>query len=64
MDKIKIDIFNTSLIVPLLTMLFIGLKLTNYITWSWLWVLSPIWISAILTLIILFAIIILYILIE
>ena len=64
MDKIKIDIFNTSLIVPLLTILFIGLKLTNYITWSWLWVLSPIWISAILTLIILFAIIILYILIE
>lgn len=64
MDKTKIDIFNTSLIVPLLTILFIGLKLTNYITWSWLWVLSPIWISAILTLIIIFAIIILYILIK
>lgn len=29
----------------LLTILFIGLKLTGYITWSWLWVLSPIWIS-------------------
>ena len=28
----------------LLTVLFIGLKLTNYITWSWLWVLSPLWI--------------------
>ena len=28
----------------LLTILFIGLKLTNYITWSWLWVLSPLWI--------------------
>lgn len=28
----------------LLTLLFIGLKLTEYITWSWLWVLSPIWI--------------------
>ena len=28
-----------------LTILFIGLKLTNVITWSWLWVLSPIWIS-------------------
>lgn len=31
--------------VFLLTILFIGLKLTNYIDWSWLWVLSPIWIS-------------------
>jgi hypothetical protein len=28
----------------LLTILFIGLKLTNHIDWSWLWVLSPIWI--------------------
>ena len=28
----------------LLTILFVGLKLTNYITWSWLWVLSPLWI--------------------
>ncbi|MFW6122494.1 MAG: hypothetical protein ACOC80_16560 [Petrotogales bacterium] len=27
-----------------LTILFIGLKLTGHITWSWLWVLSPIWI--------------------
>ena len=27
----------------LLTIVFIVLKLTNYITWSWIWVLSPIW---------------------
>ncbi len=25
-----------------LTILFIALKLTGYITWSWFWVLSPI----------------------
>ena len=25
----------------LLTVLFIGLKLTGYIDWSWFWVLSP-----------------------
>lgn len=30
----------------LLAVLFIGLKLTGYIAWSWWWVLSPIWISA------------------
>lgn len=27
-----------------LTLLFIGLKLGKVITWSWLWVLSPLWI--------------------
>jgi hypothetical protein len=31
--------------VGLLTIVFITLKLTGYINWSWLWVLSPIWIS-------------------
>ena len=34
--------------VGLLTIVFIVLKLTGVIHWSWLWVLSPIWISAIL----------------
>lgn len=29
----------------LLTVLFVGLKLTNYIAWSWWWVLSPLWIG-------------------
>ena len=28
------------------TILFIALKLTKQISWSWVWVLSPIWISA------------------
>ena len=28
----------------MLAILFIGLKLTNYVTWSWWWVLSPLWI--------------------
>ena len=32
----------------LLTVLFVGLKLTNVIAWPWLWVLSPIWISLLL----------------
>lgn len=29
--------------LSLLALLFIGLKLTGYITWSWLAVLTPIW---------------------
>ena len=32
-----------------LTVLFIGLKLTHVINWSWWWVLSPIWISFLIT---------------
>ena len=34
----------------LLTVLFIGLKLTGHITWSWWWVLSPLWISVLIAL--------------
>ena len=33
----------------LLTILFIGLKLGGVIDWSWVWVLSPLWISAIVS---------------
>ena len=29
----------------LLTLVFIVLKLTHYIDWSWLWVLSPLWLG-------------------
>ncbi len=32
----------------LLTVLFVGLKLTNVIAWPWLWVLSPLWIPLLL----------------
>ena len=28
-----------------LTLLFIALKLTGVVTWSWLWVLSPLWLT-------------------
>ena len=32
----------------LLTILFIALKLTNFIDWSWWWVLSPMWITCVI----------------
>jgi hypothetical protein len=31
-------------ILGILGLIFITLKLTGHITWSWLWVLSPFWI--------------------
>lgn len=33
-------------LASLLTVLFVGLKLGHVIDWSWWWVLSPLWISA------------------
>lgn len=35
-----------------LTIVFIVLKLCKVINWSWVWVLSPIWISMIITIVI------------
>lgn len=37
----------------LLTIVFIVLKLTNTIDWSWWWVLAPVWIPVILILLVL-----------
>ena len=51
----NISIRFSGLLTTLLTVLFVGLKLTNYIDWSWWWVLSPLWIPvAIVTLGLLF----------
>ena len=36
----------------LLTIIFIVLKLCKVINWSWVWVLSPLWISAALAILI------------
>ena len=38
--------------VGALTLIFITLKLLGKITWSWVWILSPLWISIIIALII------------
>ena len=46
--------------LSLLTLLFITLKLTHFIDWSWWWILSPLWIPLIIILIALLIFIILY----
>jgi len=42
--------------IGLLTIVFITLKLTHYIEWSWWWILSPLWIGIPVTLIVAFGI--------
>lgn len=37
----------------ILTLIFITLKLTGFIAWSWVWVLSPLWIGWAIALLIL-----------
>jgi len=39
--------------IGLLTIIFITLKLLNKIDWSWWWVLSPLWISTVLLIVVL-----------
>ena len=40
--------------LDLLTLVFIVLKLCGVITWSWVWVLSPIWISLVVVIVLVF----------
>lgn len=44
---VKVKLFGFT---SLLTVLFIGLKLTDKIDWSWVWVLSPLWLPTALVL--------------
>lgn len=46
--------------VGLLTIVFIVLKLTRVISWSWWWVLSPIWISVLIFLVAVIIIVLLH----
>ena len=50
-DK-NISIKGGGLLATMLTVLFIAFKLCGIITWSWWWVLSPLWIDLALTFII------------
>ena len=44
MNKITFNCGSLPGFSTILTLVFITLKLCNVISWSWLWVLSPIWI--------------------
>jgi hypothetical protein len=54
-DKFKKDSYTkieNNWFLPALTLLFIALKLTGYISWSWWWVLAPLWLPALLVFIV------------
>jgi hypothetical protein len=43
MRKTKVRTSGSIGVVGLLGVLFVGLKLTGHIDWSWIWVLAPFW---------------------
>jgi hypothetical protein len=49
-DNVKVNNTGGIGFFGLLTLIFITLKLTNYIDWSWWWVLAPLWIPIVLVL--------------
>ena len=61
MEKIDVNVtikpWNIALVTAL-TATFIVLKILGYINWSWVWILSPLWIDAILMTVMLFVMII------
>ena len=48
----------------LLTVLFVALKLTDVIDWSWWWVLSPLWIGLALIILILAVVVVVAIVVK
>lgn len=63
MDREKNYTASTSICTVLL-IIFITLKLCNLITWSWLWVLAPLWIPVALVLVIYFGFLIATVVID
>lgn len=46
----------------LLTILFVGLKLTHVINWSWWWVFAPMWVPALVGVLILLVVLAVFVL--
>lgn len=64
MNTNKINTKFSGLLPTLLTVLFVGLKLTNHIDWSWWWVLAPLWIPTSLVLLVIIILITLHSIIK
>jgi hypothetical protein len=59
MSKQETTFFNSS-ILTILFVVFLVLKLTGDIDWSWLWVTSPLWLPLILLLVTIIGVVVFY----
>lgn len=62
--KIILETKSVDLLIVLLTVLFVGLKLTNCIDWPWWLVISPLWIAAGIGILVLISVLMLYFMIK
>ena len=47
-DKIKVELNTGTLFLELMFLMFLGLKISGKIDWSWWWVFAPIWVPVVL----------------
>ena len=52
MNKITINLHQPANFTDMLTVVFVMLKLSHIIDWSWIWVVSPMWIVLLLDIIV------------
>ena len=64
MKEYKVSIGSGIGLTGLLALLFIAFKLCGIITWSWFWVLAPLWIPWVLTACVALVLFIIYLIIK
>lgn len=47
-NKVYVPIITFRLNLLILTIILVTLKLLNFVTWSWIWILSPLWLPNVL----------------
>lgn len=63
MSEKKIVIGGGLSFTTILFFIFLVLKLTNYINWSWLWITCPLWITPIVLIVLFLIVVIIFLLI-
>lgn len=63
-DENKALVNAGGIFIALMTVFFAGLKLAGVIGWSWVWVVSPLWLPLALTIILGIGIFIVYVLVD
>lgn len=51
--KVDVNVNTGALFFELMFLMFLGLKISGLIDWSWIWVFAPLWVPAVVVLVIL-----------
>lgn len=47
-DKIKVELNTGTLFFEMMFLMFLGLKISGLIDWSWWWVFAPVWVPVVI----------------